>query len=92
MTTLTLSNKLLSVLCALTQRRALAITETELGFNDDNWMTVVSEYFYTFPPELITELGLKRNSRCIRAIQQLKIPIEWIETELDELSQFTFSY
>jgi hypothetical protein len=92
MTTLTLNDKLLSVLSALTQRRALAITESELGFNDDDWMTVVRDYFYTLPPDLITKLGLKRNVGCIRAIQHLEIPTEWLDIELADLHQFTFSF
>jgi hypothetical protein len=92
MTTLTLNAKLLSVLSALTQRRALAITESELDLNDDDWMTVVRDYFYALPPDLITELGFKRNLRCIRAIQYLEIPEEWLATELADLHQFTFSY
>jgi hypothetical protein len=92
MTTLVLNHKLLTVLSALTQRRDLALTETELGLHVDDWMSVVSQYFYSLPPELITELGLKRNLLCIRAIQQLQVPSEWLVTEIDDLSQFTFSF
>jgi hypothetical protein len=92
MTTLTLNSRLLSVLSALTQRRALAITESELDLNDDDWMTVVRDYFYALPPDLITELGLKRNLRCIRAIQHLQIPSEWLDTEQDKLKQLTFTF
>jgi hypothetical protein len=92
MTTLTLNSRLLSVLSALTQRKALAITESGLDLNDDDWMTVVRDYFYALPPDLITELGLKRNLRCIRAIQFLQIPDEWLDTEQDKLKQFTFTF
>lgn len=91
MTTLTLNGKLLSVLSAITQRKSLAITESEIGFSD-NWMKVVRVYFYALSVEFTTDLGLKRNERCIRAIEKLEIPIEWLETPLDELNQFTFSY
>jgi hypothetical protein len=88
MTTLILSEKLLS---AVSQRKWLAITESEIGFCDD-WMKVAREYFYALPAEFSTELGLKKNERCIRAIEKLEIPNEWMETPLDEINQFTFSY
>ena len=91
MTTLTLNDKLLSVLSAVTQRKWLAITESEIGFSDD-WMKVVRDYFYALPVEFTTDLGLKRNERCIRAIERFEIPSEWKETALDDLNQFTFSY
>ena len=91
MSKLTLNDKLLSVLSAIKQRKSLAITEAEIGFSDD-WMKVVREYFYALPIEFTTELGLKRNERCIRAIERFEIPNEWLETPTDELNQFTFSY
>lgn len=86
-----LNEKLLITLLAINQRKSLAITETEMGFNDD-WMKVVKEYFYALPVEFTAEIGLKRNERCIRALQVFEVPKEWLETPLNELKQFTFSY
>jgi hypothetical protein len=91
MSTLVLNDKLLSVLLAVTQRRALAISEVSIGFTDD-WMKVVREYFYALPAEFTTEIGLKRNERCIRAIESFEIPTEWLDTPTENLNQFTFSY
>jgi hypothetical protein len=91
MTTLTLNEKLLSVLLAVTQRRALAISEVSIGFTHD-WMKVVRTYFYDLPSEFTTEIGLKRNERCIRAIESFEIPTEWLEAEHETLDQFTFQY
>lgn len=91
MISLVLNDKLLSVLLAVTQRRALAISEVSIGFTDD-WMKVVREYFYDLPIEFTTELGLKRNERCIRAIESFEIPNEWLDAPCEELSQFKFHY
>lgn len=93
MHTLTLSEKLLSVLVAISTRKSLAITEAELGCGfDKSWVKVVREYFYALPDGLTVELGLKRNELCLRAIQSLEIPVEWLETPSDQLGKFTFNF
>lgn len=92
MTTLILNEKLLTVLTAIKSRQELAIIETSIdGFSGD-WLKVVREYFYALPKPLMHELGLKRNERCIRAIERFDIPAEWLNTDFEELEQFVFSY
>ena len=92
MKTLKLSEKLLTVLTALKDRQALAITESSLFDDKKDWQKALREYFYSLPKELTDEVGLDRNELCIRAVEWLEIPQEWNETDFDELSQFTFSY
>lgn len=93
MTTLNLSDKLLSVLIAVQRKKHFAYSEHELGLIESiDIDKSVRKFFYGLPQELTTGLGLKRNERCIRAVEAFQIPDTWLETELDQLSQFIFSY
>lgn len=93
MATLTLSDKLLSVLIAVQRKKQLAFSESELGLIEPiDIDKSVRKFFYDLPQEFTTGLGLKRNERCIRAVETFQIPDTWLETELDELDQFSFSY
>lgn len=93
MATLTLSDKLLSVLIAVQRKKQLAFSESELGLIDSiDIDKSVRKFFFGLPQELTTDLGLKRNERCIRAVETFETPDVWLETELDELNQFSFSY
>lgn len=92
MTTLTLTEDLLTLLEAVKAKQKLAIIETHFDNFPSNYAKEIRNYFYAFPEELIHGLGLKRNERCIRAIESLTIPDQWLNTEYDQLNQFTFSY
>jgi len=89
--TLTLNKTLLSVLCAIEQKRALLITESDLGLTD-NWTRGLEQYFMSLPRALCEDLGLKRNLNCYRALETFFIPKGWMETESDKLNQLSFSY
>jgi hypothetical protein len=93
MTTLTLSDKLLNVIMAVQRNRQLAFSEAELGLIDpENITASVKKFYYDLPLQYTTELGLKRNEHCFRAIEAFKIPDAWLETEADKLNQFSFSF
>jgi len=93
MTTLTLTPTLLNVLTAIKCKQNLAIAESLLYTEDTpSWTKSLREYFYELPQYLTSDIGLKRNERCIREIQFFDIPAVWNETEEEELHQFTFSY
>lgn len=79
------------MLCALSNKRSLAISESQLGLIED-WTDSLREYFNSLPKALIEEVGLKQNEFCYRAIESLRIPSEWLETEADQLGQFEFGY
>ena len=92
MTTLTLNEKLLTLLSAIKARQQLAIIETSIeGFSDD-WMKVLRQYFVSLPEASMAEAGLIRNENCIRAIERFDIPEEWLTTDINELHQYTFSF
>jgi hypothetical protein len=92
-TTLTLSDKLLTVLIAVQRKKQFAFSEHELGLIESiDIDKSVRKFFYSLPQELTTELSLKRNERCIRAIEIFQIPDVWLETELNELNKFSFFY
>lgn len=89
---LVLNEKLLTVLEAIKAKQKLAIIESGMSGFPSDYPKVVRDYFYSFPKELMSELGLKRNENCIRAIELFTIPAEWLDTELDKLDRFSFSY
>jgi hypothetical protein len=88
---LQMNEQLLKVLCALRNKRHLAISESQLGLIED-WTDSLREYFNSMPKALVEEVGLKQNEFCYRAIESLRIPQEWLETEVDQLGQFEFGY
>lgn len=92
MTSLTLSEELLTVLLAIQQKKALAITESNIdGFNS-SWLDALERYFYSLPKDLMQRLGLKRNTTCFRATVRFQIPPEWLETDISDLALHTFTY
>lgn len=93
MTTLTLNEKLLTVLAALKAKQKLAVIECSIdGFSSD-WRKVLKDYFFKqLSDELIEEVGLKKNEFCLMAVERLEIPEEWMFTKSTELDHFSFSY
>ena len=91
MTTLKLNDKLLSVLMLIQQRKALAITESELNLTTD-WLGDTKKAFFALPDTLCSEIGLIKNNFCFNAIERLSIPGEWLNTDVNELDKFEFSF
>jgi hypothetical protein len=91
MSTLTLNDKLLSVLQLIQFRKNLALVESQLELTSD-WYADTRESFFSLPDDLVDGLGLAKNEMCFRAIEALTIPKEWLTTEAHELNKFEFSY
>lgn len=89
---LVMNERLLSVLTALKQRQALAITESSLLDGKEDWLREIRAYFASLPKSLIEEVGLVHNENCIRAIERFEIPEVWNTTPFEELNQFTFKF
>lgn len=89
-----MNEKLLSVITAIKHKKLLAITESYFDVDGkEDWLKQLHDYYFNeLPAWLITDLGLKRNETCFRALESFKIPNEWNETESDKLNQFTFFY
>lgn len=91
MISLTLNPTLLSVLLLVKKQVALSVERRGLGLTDD-WYKEVRGIYGALPEHLTTELGLKKNEYCFRGILDFTIPDEWMDTESDKLSQFSFTY
>jgi hypothetical protein len=72
-------------------RKQMALVESDLELTT-GWYADTRESFFALPDSLVSELGLKKNINCFRAIESFDVPKEWLETEAHELSQFKFSY
>lgn len=93
MTTLVITPKRLDVLVALKQKQELTISESILELKGcEDASKSFRDYFYNLPESLTSGLGFKRNERCIRAIETMVIPNEWLEAEQDKLGKFDFTY
>ena len=91
MATLTLTPKLLDVLCLVTSKVKHLICESELGLSD-NWMDDFRKYYFGLPDELLKEVGLKKNEFCFRDLMQFTVPAEWMNATPEQLAQYSFSY
>jgi hypothetical protein len=91
MAVLNMNESLLSVLVMLKHKQALLKSEVELGLCDD-WSRELRQYIFALPKSIFHNVGLKRNEQCIRAIESLRIPGEWLTTESDKLSFYRFGF
>ena len=88
---LTLTPKLLVALRTIECRRALAINEVRLGLIT-SWPDALREYIDSLPRACFEDLGLKRNKGCLDALENLRIPDEWMQAPEYELSNFEFGF
>lgn len=86
-----MNESLLSVLVMLKRKQALLISEAELGMCTD-WPRELRRFIFSLPKSMFQGVGLKRNEQCIRAIERLDVPGEWLTTESDELSFYKFGF
>jgi hypothetical protein len=88
---LVMNDKLLTVLLAIVQKRALAISERQMGLIESHSESL-REYIKALPTEVVENAGIKRNEFFFRAMDTLCIPPIWLETEPEQLNQFEFGY
>lgn len=92
MNTLVMNEQLLDVLCALKAKQHLALCEISLPGYPTDWRSVLRDYLFAMPDDLIKSVGLKKNEYCFEAVVHLSIPELWMSTESSALKQFSFSY
>ena len=86
-----MNSALLSILELIQEKKSHALIESQLGLITD-WYSLTRDYFFNLPNALVLSNGLEKSEKCYRAIESLDIPVEWLATEADKLSQFEFNY
>ncbi len=92
MTTITVNKTLLNLLYAIKTKQSLAIVESNIFENKEDWLKELRDYFYSLPDDKMKEAGLVKNEYCIRAIEMFDIPDEWMKSLYEDLGRFTFSF
>lgn len=88
---LVLNEKLLNTLLAIQRKRMLALTEASMELVD-SWESDLNTYIDNLPVSYFEDLGLKRNHNCLRVLKTFDVPSEWMEAEISDYPNFSFSY
>lgn len=107
MKTISMNEKLLSIICMVQAAKALFVNEislvdygskienaayTDRMRSDKDWLQRTENYYYSMSNELIDEVELKKNTYCFRAIIDFQVTDEMLNTKPNKLDQFWFSY
>ncbi|MEZ9709166.1 hypothetical protein AB4254_10855 [Vibrio breoganii] len=87
-----MTRELLDVLAAVKAKQQLAVIEMSLPEGNQDWLSVVRNYFFDMPSSYLNRVGLEGSEDCLKAIVDFTIPDEWFVTKSSDLSQFRFSY
>ena len=86
-----MNSALLSILELIQEKESCTNRITTWHLITD-WSSLTRDYFFNLPNALVLSNGLEKSEKCYRAIESLDIPVEWLATEADKLSQFEFNY
>ena len=91
MANLIMTPVLLDTICAILDKKSLAINESRIGLLSD-WRASVKDYFYALPDRLTRDIGLSKNLLCFEAIVEFNISDEMLNALPEDISNFSFSY